>query len=289
MNEQKSYAGNEGVLYLVPTPIGNLEDITFRAIRILKEADWIAAEDTRQTKKLTTHFEINTSLVSYHEHNKQQSSKDLINKLKQGATIALVSDAGTPGISDPGEDLARQCIAEQIKVVALPGANAALTTLVASGLSAKQFMFVGFLPRNKKERKEELDRLSNAKETLLFYEAPHRLSQTLQALYDSLGDRSIVVGRELTKKFEEFQRGTLSDALEWVKTGMIKGEFCLCVEGKSEDSGEEEGWWDALTDIQHINHYITLGLAQKDAIKQAAKDRGVPKRDLYQAYHVNEN
>lgn len=174
--------------------------MTFRAIRILKEADWIAAEDTRQTKKLTTHFDVHTPLISYHEHNKQVSGEELVTKLKQGATIALVSDAGTPGISDPGEDLAKLCIAEKIKVIALPGANAALTTLVASGLSAKQFTFVGFLPRNKKDRKEELERVEPAKETLIFYEAPHRLNQTLQALYDALGDRQIVIGRELTKK-----------------------------------------------------------------------------------------
>ncbi len=197
---KKSYAGESGMLYLVPTPIGNLEDMTFRAIRILKEADWIAAEDTRQTKKLTTHFDVHTPLISYHEHNKQVSGEELVTKLKQGATIALVSDAGTPGISDPGEDLAKLCIAEKIKVIALPGANAALTTLVASGLSAKQFTFVGFLPRNKKDRKEELERVEPAKETLIFYEAPHRLNQTLQALYDALGDRQIVIGRELTKK-----------------------------------------------------------------------------------------
>ncbi|MBM7841091.1 16S rRNA (cytidine1402-2'-O)-methyltransferase [Alkalihalobacillus xiaoxiensis] len=288
MIEQKSYAGESGMLYLVPTPIGNLEDMTFRAIRILKEADWIAAEDTRQTKKLTTHFDVHTPLISYHEHNKQVSGEELVTKLKQGATIALVSDAGTPGISDPGEDLAKLCIAEKIKVIALPGANAALTTLVASGLSAKQFTFVGFLPRNKKDRKEELERVEPAKETLIFYEAPHRLNQTLQALYDVLGDRQIVIGRELTKKFEEFQRGTISESLNWVKTGTIKGEFCICVEGKSGASVEEDGWWTALTEVQHINHYVTLGLAQKEAIKQAAKDRGVPKRELYQSYHLGE-
>ncbi len=284
MIEQKSYQANGGTLYLVPTPIGNLEDITFRAIRVLQEADLIAAEDTRQTRKLTTHFQIETPLVSYHDHNKQQSGPELVKKLQEGRVVALVSDAGMPGISDPGEELAKQCISQGIPVVALPGANAALTTLVASGLSAKQFVFCGFLPKGKKERKDELERLNAFEETLLFYEAPHRISQTLQAIHDVFGERQVAIGRELTKKFEEYQRGTLSDAIEWVKTGTIKGEFCIAVSGR-EELVEEESWWSALDEIQHVDHYVTIGLAQKEAIKQVAKDRSVPKRDIYQLYH----
>ncbi|MBU8598244.1 16S rRNA (cytidine(1402)-2'-O)-methyltransferase [Shouchella clausii] len=286
MKEQKSFQHAAGCLYLVPTPIGNLEDMTFRGIRILKEADLIAAEDTRQTRKLTAHFDIHTPLVSYHEHNQKQAGADLLAEMEKGKTIALVSDAGMPGISDPGEALAKLCIDAGIPVVALPGANAALTALVASGLPAKQFAFHGFLPRGKKDRKEALARLATAHETMLFYEAPHRLSQTLAAMYEAFGDREIAIGRELTKKFEEYQRGLLSEAVAWTETGTIKGEFCLVVEGASQQANEEqEQWWASLSETAHVDHYIAIGLSQKDAIKQVAVDRGVPKRQIYQMYH----
>ncbi|UTR06531.1 16S rRNA (cytidine(1402)-2'-O)-methyltransferase [Alkalihalobacillus sp. LMS6] len=286
MIEQKSYPLTGGGLYLVPTPIGNLEDMTFRAINMLKEANLIAAEDTRQTKKLTNHFDIETPLVSYHEHNKQKVGQDLLEKMKAGTVIALVTDAGMPGISDPGEDLATLCIEEQIPVISLPGANAALTALVASGLSTASFTFVGFLPRGKKERKVELERLKTYPETLIFYEAPHRLSQTLTALQETLGNRKIVLARELTKRFEEFKRGTLEDATKWVKDASLKGEFCIVVEGfDGEVEDEQDTWWKALTDIQHVKHYVELGLTEKEAIKQTASDRKLVKRELYQQYH----
>ncbi|MFB4214143.1 16S rRNA (cytidine(1402)-2'-O)-methyltransferase [Shouchella sp. JSM 1781072] len=286
MIEQKSYPLTGGGLYLVPTPIGNLEDMTFRAINMLKEANLIAAEDTRQTKKLTNHFDIETPLVSYHEHNKQKVGQDLLEKMKAGTVIALVTDAGMPGISDPGEDLATLCIEEQIPVISLPGANAALTALVASGLSTASFTFVGFLPRGKKERKVELERLKTYPETLIFYEAPHRLSQTLTALQETLGNRKIVLARELTKRFEEFKRGTLEDATKWVKDASLKGEFCIVVEGfDGEVEDKQDTWWKALTDIQHVKHYVELGLTEKEAIKQTASDRKLVKRELYQQYH----
>jgi len=286
MIEQKSYPLTGGGLYLVPTPIGNLEDMTFRAINMLKEANLIAAEDTRQTKKLTNHFDIETPLVSYHEHNKQKVGQDLLEKMKAGTVIALVTDAGMPGISDPGEDLATLCIEEQIPVISLPGANAALTALVASGLSTASFTFVGFLPRGKKERKVELERLKTYPETLIFYEAPHRLSQTLTALQETLGNRKIVLARELPKRFEEFKRGTLEDATKWVKDASLKGEFCIVVEGfDGEVEDKQDTWWKALTDIQHVKHYVELGLTEKEAIKQTASDRKLVKRELYQQYH----
>ncbi|WP_059105329.1 16S rRNA (cytidine(1402)-2'-O)-methyltransferase [Shouchella shacheensis] len=285
MKEQASFRNSEGgALYLVPTPIGNLEDMTYRAVRTLQEADLIAAEDTRQTRKLCTHFEIPTPLISYHEHNKQQAGTELLKKGKDGKVVALVSDAGMPGVSDPGEDLVKLFISEEIPVIALPGANAALTTLVASGLSAESFQFCGFLPRSKKQRGEKLSELVSVQSTLLFYEAPHRLKATLAALQASLGNRRVCLGREITKKFEEYQRGTLDEAIEWCDHGMVKGEFCLVVEGASEVI-EEQQWWEALTPLQHVDHYIALGLEQKEAIKQAASDRGVPKREVYQAYH----
>ncbi|GAF22095.1 rRNA small subunit methyltransferase I [Bacillus sp. JCM 19047] len=286
MIEQKSYPLEGGGLYLVPTPIGNLEDMTVRAIRLLKEADYIAAEDTRQTKKLTNHFEISTPLVSYHEHNKYKAGRELVEKIKAGAVIALVTDAGMPGISDPGEDLVTLCLEENLSVISLPGANAAITALVASGLSTHSFLFIGFLPRGKKDRKLELERLQKQTDTLIFYEAPHRLNQTLQAIYDVFGNRNIVLARELTKRYEEYNRGTVEEAIEWVKTGQVKGEFCLCIEGYNGESQEDETeWHHALTDIQHVKHYVEIGLSEKEAIKQVSSDRGLVKRELYQRYH----
>lgn len=290
MWQQKSY-GNEtgsGMLYLVPTPIGNLEDMTFRAIRILKEADLIAAEDTRQTKKLCNHFEIGTPLTSYHDHNKQHSGMKLIESLKEGKEIALVTDAGMPGISDPGYELVVQCVEENIPVIPLPGANAALPALVASGLNTELFTFYGFLPRGKKEKKSELEKLKRFPSTLLFYEAPHRLKETLQAMSSILEDRNIAVVRELTKKYEEIIRGSLSEVTEFFdqEDAEIRGEFCLVVEG-SGSSGfeEEEQWWESFSIIDHVEHYVDKGEKPKDAIKLAAADRNMPKREIYQEYH----
>jgi 16S rRNA (cytidine1402-2'-O)-methyltransferase len=294
MWQQKSYsddsANGYGRLYLVPTPIGNLEDMTFRAVRILKEADLIAAEDTRQTKKLCNHFDIHVPLTSYHDHNKKQSGLKLLEALKEGKHIALVTDAGMPGVSDPGYELVVQCVEEKVPVVPLPGANAALPALVASGLNTNMFTFYGFLPRGKKEKKKELERLSFFPSTLLFYEAPHRLKETLQAMNEILGDRKVAVVRELTKRYEEISRGSLKEAADLLSKGdaEIRGEFCLVVEGSSgadfQDAGSPE-WWESLTITEHVDHYVDKGEKPKEAIKMAALDRNVPKRTVYQEYH----
>jgi 16S rRNA (cytidine1402-2'-O)-methyltransferase len=289
MRQQNSFKDNEGVgsLYLIPTPIGNLEDMTFRAIRLLKESDLVAAEDTRQTMKLFRHFEIETSLISYHEHNKQTAGVSLINEMKQGKQVSLVSDAGMPAISDPGYDLVQLAIQEGISVIAIPGANAALTSLIASGLPTERFQFIGFLPRQKKQRQDILAELKVIQATLMFYEAPHRLKETLQSMYEVLGNRSVCVCRELTKKFEEYQRGTLEEAVQWCEEGTIKGEFCIIVEGVTEVEVVEQ-WWNSLTLMQHVRHYVSLGIPSKEAIKKVAVEREIPKREVYQAYHTNE-
>ncbi|WP_062107807.1 16S rRNA (cytidine(1402)-2'-O)-methyltransferase [Bacillus niameyensis] len=291
MQSQKSFSEikDKGSLYLIPTPIGNLEDMTFRAVRILKEVDRIAAEDTRNTKKLLTHFEIHTPLVSYHEHNKESSGKELVEKLIAGENIALVSDAGTPCISDPGYELVGAAIEAGITVVPLPGANAAITALIASGIEAQPFLFYGFLSRGKKEKKSELDYLQKQNATIIFYEAPHRLKETLKAIREIFGNRRIVLSRELTKKFEEFLRGTLDEAIQWAENIEIRGEFCLVVEGSSEPlQDEEEQWWSTLDLKDHVQYYIDRkGLSSKEAIKQTAIDRSISKRDVYQAYHID--
>ena len=238
MWQQKSFHndGNSGILYLVPTPIGNLEDMSFRAVRILKEADLIAAEDTRNTMKLCHYFEIETQVISYHEHNKRISGEKLLSRLREGATIALVSDAGMPTISDPGYELVREAVAEKLKVVPLPGANAALTALIASGLPTQPFYFYGFLNRQKREKRKELEKLSKQTGSILFYESPHRLKDTLELIYEIFGNREIVLCRELTKKFEEFIRGTLEEVLEWSRNDEIRGEFCIVVQGADEET-----------------------------------------------------
>ncbi|MBS4175788.1 16S rRNA (cytidine(1402)-2'-O)-methyltransferase [Bacillus sp. FJAT-49736] len=290
MQQQKSFINEDskGILYLVPTPIGNLEDMTFRAIRMLKEAALIAAEDTRNTKKLCNYFDIHTPITSYHEHNKETSSKQLISRLKEGAKIALVSDAGMPSISDPGFELVVAAIEEQISVVPLPGANAALTALIASGIKPQPFYFYGFLTRGKKERIEELEILKKQSSTFILYEAPHRLKDTLSAMKTVLGNRNITLCRELTKKYEEFIRGTIEEVFHWAESNEIRGEFCIIVQGNENDELEEElKWWESLSVVDHVNAYIQKeGFTSKDAIKQTAKDRGVPKRDVYQEYHI---
>jgi 16S rRNA (cytidine1402-2'-O)-methyltransferase len=293
MQQQKSFEreNEKGILYLVPTPIGNLEDMTFRAIRIMKEADLIAAEDTRNTKKLCNYFEIETPVTSYHEHNKESSGHKLLEKIKDGAKIALVSDAGMPTISDPGTELVVEAIAEGLTVVPLPGANAALTALIASGIQPQPFYYYGFLQRGKKEKKKELEALSKQTATIVLYESPHRLKETLSLMLEGLGDRKIVLCRELTKKYEEFIRGTISEALEWAQAEEVRGEFVLIIEGASLSSVEEgeTHWWEELSLNEHVEHYISNeSMTSKDAIKQTAKDRGMQKRDVYQAYHVDE-
>jgi 16S rRNA (cytidine1402-2'-O)-methyltransferase len=293
MWQQKSFENeeNKGILYLVPTPIGNLEDMSFRAIRILKEADLIAAEDTRNTRKLCNYYEIQTPVVSYHEHNKEASGEKLIEKVQTGMKVALVSDAGMPTISDPGYELVVAAVKEKVTVVPLPGANAALTSLIASGLSCQPFYFYGFLARGKKEKRLELEVLRKQTATLIFYESPHRLKETLNIMLDVLGNRKIALCRELTKKFEEFIRGTIEEVIEWANQDEVRGEFCIIIEGTDDLSlsEEEASWWDHMEIKDHVNHYIhEKNLTSKDAIKQTAKDRDLNKRDIYHAYHIEE-
>ncbi|MGG2184137.1 16S rRNA (cytidine(1402)-2'-O)-methyltransferase [Bacillus altitudinis] len=289
---QKSFDGQSemGILYLVPTPIGNLEDMTFRAIQTLKDVDYIAAEDTRQTKKLCHVYEIDTPLTSYHEHNKDSSGHKLIEWLKEGKNIALVSDAGLPTISDPGAEVVRDFTKIGGYVIPLPGANAALTALIASGIAPQPFFFYGFLDRQKKEKKKQLEALKKRQETIVFYEAPHRLKETLTVMKEVWGNRNIAITRELTKKFEEFIRGDLEYALTWVTEQQIRGEFCLIVQGNDQDEEElnEEAWWNSLSEKEHVIHYIEEGLTSKEAIKRTAVERGVPKRTIYDAYHIEQ-
>lgn len=276
-----------GCLYLVPTPIGNLDDMTFRAIKTLQQADLIAAEDTRVTMKLCRHFDISTPLVSYHEHNKEKQGQRLMEQLRMGKVLALVSDAGTPAISDPGSELVSACIKEKIEVIPLPGANAAITALIASGLYDRHFYFYGFLPRGKKERQQEIEKLMSIEAPMIFYEAPHRLKETLQSMLKLFGDRQAVLARELTKRYEEFVRGTLQELIDWANEREIRGEFCIVVAGGSAEQAIEEQWWEGLSIIEHVDKCVELeNLSTKEAIKQVAKERGLPKRDVYQAYHV---
>lgn len=292
MWQQKSFDQEQtkGILYLVPTPIGNLEDMSFRAIRILKEADYIAAEDTRNSKKLCHYFEIDTPLMSYHEHNKETSGWKIIQLLKEGAKIALISDAGLPTISDPGFELVVTAVEEQLTVVPLPGANAALTALIASGLSTQPFYFFGFLDRQKKEKRKQLEQLREIQATTIIYEAPHRLKETLILINEVMGDRNIALCRELTKRYEEFIRGTVSELIGWATEDVVRGEFCLIIEkGELITNQETSLWWEELSALEHVKHYIAVkGLSSKEAIKQTAKDRNVNKRDIYHIYHVEE-
>ncbi|GLX70850.1 16S rRNA (cytidine(1402)-2'-O)-methyltransferase [Paenibacillus glycanilyticus] len=288
---QKSFkdqvAGGYGTLYLVATPIGNLEDMTFRAIRTLKEVQLIAAEDTRQTRKLLTHFEISTRLVSYHEHNKQASGSELIRLLTEGQSIALVSDAGLPAVSDPGADLVADAVEQGITVVPIPGANAALSALIISGLPTEQFMFTGFPPREKKSLGEWLKRLQYQEGTLMMYESPHRLKKTLDAMLEHWGDRKIAMVRELTKRHEEAARGTISECLAFLEEHPPLGEYCLIIEGAVAGAGDHaqsgESWWASLELEEHVDHYEKEGNDRKEAIKKAALDRGLPKREVYNA------
>ena len=293
MNElwlQKSFSEDYafGRLYLVATPIGNLEDITYRALRILKEVDVIAAEDTRQTKKLCNYFEINTPLISYHEHNKEQSGWKVIELLREGKDVALVSDAGMPCISDPGFELVKMALDEHLYVIPIPGANAALSALIPSGLLPQPFYFFGFLDRSKKEKKKELEKLRKLKDTFILYESPHRLKETLSVMAEVLGERQIVMSRELTKKFEEFMRGSITEVLSYIEENGVKGECCLVVEGSGEEEVEDEvSWWTDLSVEDHVQHYVQQGHSSKEAIKEVSKERNIPKREVYQAYHVH--
>lgn len=286
---QKSYREDHsgvGTLYLVATPIGNLEDMTFRAIRTLKEVSMIAAEDTRQTRKLLTHFEVATRLVSYHEHNKQASGPELVRLLLEGQSIALVSDAGLPAISDPGYDLVRMAVEEGVPVVPIPGANAALSALIASGLPTERFSFVGFLPREKKDQTKLLEGLQHVQDTLLFYESPHRVEKTLLRMAEVWGaERRVCLARELTKRYEEFVRGTIAECLAHLEQYPPQGEYCVIAEGASDAAVQEaaDGWWEAKSLGEHVAHYEDRGIDRKDALKLVATDRGLSKRDVYNA------
>lgn len=274
-----------GTLYLCPTPLGNLEDMSFRAVRVLKEAAAVAAEDTRHTIKLLNHFDIHVPLISYHEHNKAERGPEIVRRLLQGETIALVSDAGMPGISDPGVDLVRLAIEQNIPVVPLPGPNAALTALIASGLDTTLFTFVGFLPKTNKHRRELLAKLAGHPYTLVFYESPHRLKATLEEIKSALGDRQAVAARELTKKFEEFVRGTLGSISLHFNEHQPRGEFTLIVAGISDDEvvAAEADSFDGLDVIQAVQMLIERGINKKDAIREVASQKGLPKRQVYQA------
>ncbi len=289
LDVQKSFLQeeNKGVLYLVGTPIGNLDDMTYRAVQILQEVDMIAAEDTRQTIKLLNHFHIQKKLISYYEHNKEERGKELIKQLRNGAKIALVSDAGMPAISDPGYELVVEAVMNQMKVIPIPGANAAISGLVASGLPTNQFIFVGFLPRDKKGLLQELNRLKTYQETLIIYESPHRINKTLHFLYDVLGNRNAVCIRELTKKFEEFIRGSIEELVSYVEEHPLKGELTIVIEGSNEEPKEDEieRWWLEMTIKQQVEYYISHGNTVKEAIKLTSIDRQLSKREVYQAYH----
>ena len=266
-----------GKLYIVATPIGNLDDITFRALNVLKEVDLIAAEDTRHTLKLLNHFEITKPLISYHRHNEETKKELLIDKLKGGENIALVSDAGTPGICDPGEEIIKQAIQENIEIIPIPGACAFVNALVCSGISTKEFVFLGFLPLNKKLRKEKLEEVKIATKTVIIYEAPHKLKNTLEDLEMILENRQIVLARELTKIHEEFIRGTVSETID--KQENLKGEFVIIIEGAQEQIQENE--LNSLTLEEHYNYYEKQGFEKKEIIKKIAKDRNVNKNEIY--------
>lgn len=272
-----------GKLYLVPTPIGNLKDITIRALEVLNSVDLIAAEDTRQSLKLLNHYEIKKPLISYHQHNEQGRSEDIINKLKEGINIAIVTDAGTPGISDPGSVIVTKCIEEEISFEVLPGATAITTALVNSGLDTTKFLFRGFLPRENKERKPIIEELKNRTETLIFYEAPHRLLDTLEFLRENLGNRKISICRELTKVHEEILRMNLQEAIKHYSEVSPRGEYVLVVEGKREEEIEieEKAKWEQLSIEEHIKKYMAEGLDKKEAIKRVAKDRHMSKSQVY--------
>ncbi|MEK3719554.1 16S rRNA (cytidine(1402)-2'-O)-methyltransferase [Paenibacillus sp. FSL H8-0034] len=292
MNIQKSYGQENGLgkLYLVGTPIGNLEDMTFRAIRILGEVQWVAAEDTRQTRKLMTHFNIPTRLVSYHEHNKHASGPELIRLLETGDSIALVSDAGLPAICDPGSELVKQAIEAGIDVIPIPGANAALSALIVSGLSTERFTFLGFLPRDKKSLLQELELLQPKKETLILYESPHRIVKTLEAMLTVWNpERQVCLMREVTKKYEEAARGTIRECCDWLNANEPKGEYCIIVEGSTApETALTVEWWESYTIKAHVEHYESQGSDRKEAMKRAASDRQMPKRELYNFLHKEE-
>lgn len=270
----------KGTLYLIPTPIGNLEDMTLRAIRILKEVDWIAAEDTRHTRQLLSHFSISGSLLRYDEHTRETSGDMIIEKLSKGESVGLVSDAGMPGIADPGSDLVKKAIEQGFSIVPLPGANAGLTGLIASGLSTEIFCFVGFLPRTPKKQREKLEELKSFSGTLIFYEAPHRLRKTLEICLEVLGNREAAWGRELTKKFETFYRNDLKDLLRQSQEQDPRGEYVLFISGNPGAENEEK--IERISPQERLNQLLQEGQMKKDAARQVAKEYNLSRREIYQ-------
>lgn len=288
MKSQKSYHNEdiEACLYVVPTPIGNLEDMTFRAITTLKRVDLIAAEDTRNTRKLCAHFEISKPMISYHEHNMESAGAQIINRVENGESVAIVSDAGMPAISDPGYEVVCAAIEKGIKVIALPGANAAITALVASGVTPQSFYFYGFLNRQKGKKRKELELMEHFETTIIFYESPHRLKETVQIMLEVLGDRKVVLAREISKKFEEYLRGSLSEAVEWASANEARGEFVIVVEKGDSSKKASENWWAEMTVADHVEKYISdKNISPNEAMKLVGKDRGLSKRDVYKEFH----
>lgn len=284
MEIQKSFKQEGASLYLVATPIGNLGDMTPRCIETLKSVDLIAAEDTRHTKKLCHAFEIETPLTSYHEHNKDSKGNQIIALLEEGKNIALVSDAGLPCISDPGYEIVADAIKAGYAVVPIPGANAALSALIASGLVPQPFLFYGFLNRVKSKKKKELEDLKYQPFTTIYYESPHRIKETLQVMLEILGNRRVVIARELTKQYEEFIRGTIQEILEVADE--LRGEMVVIVEGTTEKK-EEVVWWQDLDIIEHVNYYIERGHSPNESIKRVAKERKLAKNEVYRTFHIN--
>ena len=282
MKIQKSFAQQVGTLYLVPTPIGNLEDMTFRAVKTLQTVDLIASEDTRNTQKLLNHFEVKVSQKSLHEHNYNERIPELLAFLESGKSIAQVSDAGMPSISDPGHELVVACIEKEIPVVSLPGATAGMTALIASGLLPQPFFFYGFLQRKRSVQKKELDELKGQQSTLIFYESPHRIKETLKNILEVFGNREVVICRELTKLYEEYLRGTTEELIEYLSEHSLKGECCLLVSGATE-TAEEEIFIGTLK--EQVEELISGGTSSKEAIKSVAKRHGLKKQDVYKEYH----
>ncbi|OJV62294.1 MAG: 16S rRNA (cytidine(1402)-2'-O)-methyltransferase [Clostridiales bacterium 38-18] len=272
-----------GKLYLCGTPIGNLEDITFRALRILKEVDVVYAEDTRHSIRLLNHFEISKPLHSYHEHNQEKAGKEIIEKIKNGDQIALITDAGMPGISDPGHDLVKLCITEEIPFEVVPGVTAFTTALVGSGLPTDRFAFEGFLSRDKKQKKQILERIKRETRTLIFYESPHRFKDTLKQMFDILGEREVVVARELTKKFEEYRHGSFESLIAYYSENEIRGEIVLIVSGSAEGEEAEVSFDPEISIEAHVNSFVEGGMDKKEAMKKVAVLRGLKKSEVYKA------
>lgn len=288
MQIQSSYEeSDKGKLYIVPTPIGNLDDMTFRAVQTLKNVDLILAEDTRHTQKLLSHFSITTRLLSFHQHNTAARMQDVLERLLEGKDLALVSDAGMPAISDPGYELVKEAILQDIQVITLPGANAVLPALVGSGLPTEEFLFYGFLPRKQKAKTDELVRLSKYPATIILYESPFRVKETLRQIEKHVGNRQVVISREISKIHEQYIRGTCQELVEWVEEHAIKGECCILIEGNmSTEAPIDNIWWESLSIAAHVQTYEATGLTHKEAMKKAATDRQITKRDVYRKIHI---